>query len=206
MFLRVFNILYRFYQKRYLKEAKPKKITNLDSLKLDIPCRFIAVGKECRFKEQCVYSHDLSQMKTCQRYLFGRTCDDTCEKEHSSENAPICFHFMRGQCKKTNCRFRHDNIEEKNDHDCLVCLTNISYGKRFALLPCCDICVCTDCMMSNKRKCPICKKQHTYIIQSNVFLKGEDKKVYMENYHNNKKKIKCRFGDDCKYNDCIYGH
>ena len=175
-----------------------------------IPCRFIAVGKECQFKDQCVYSHDVSIMKTCQIYLAGLPCKaDDCKKEHSSDNAPVCFHFMNGNCKKTKCRFKHieQRVQDSQDlHDCLVCYTDIRYGKKFALLQCCDICVCTDCMLSNGRRCPICKMKYTFIVHSNVLLKGDEKKAFIDSYLANKKRINCQFGDTCKYNKCIYGH
>lgn len=176
-----------------------------------IPCRFIAVGLQCKFSDSCVYSHDKSLLTTCPRYLFGAKClDASCSLRHDSELAPICVHFIRSTCTKKKCRFKHEIPDDKYDSDCLICLNDIRLGKQYALLTCCDITVCMNCMTYKKtatdcnKKCPICKKNCDFVVPSNIHLKGQTKLDFINDYKQKLKETPCKFEQLCKWKTTCY--
>lgn len=175
--------------------------------KRNILCRFIATGQECKFGENCLYLHDENLIKVCPLYLSNRLCvNPICKYEHDTKNSPTCIHYIKGRCIRNNCKFKHPFATDNSDNDCLVCLNNIEYGKRYALLPCCNICICVDCVLKNKRKCPVCKEQTKYVVESFKLLKGREKMLFIDKFLKKTQNIYCKYGNRCKYKNCIYKH
>lgn len=50
----------------------------------------------------------------------------------------------------------------KSENTCVICLDNIS---EFALIPCGHVCVCKNCKIFLKKKCPICNTNINNILE-----------------------------------------
>jgi hypothetical protein len=109
--------------------------------------------------------------------------------------------------------------EENNvsDDNCGICWENIyTYKKRFGLLSNCDHKFCIACIRKhrqniqlpkiNRNKCPLCRVPSFGYCSSKFFLTGVNKQNEFDKSSQNRAKIMCRNGFDCRKQYCGFKH
>jgi hypothetical protein len=102
------------------------------------------VGR-CSRGDKCFGIHDIHRTAICQSVLRGIKCSagDDCDLTHesSSQVAPTCLHFLRGNCTKHLCPYSHAPVNPSAP----IC-------RAFAYLGYCD--TGSDCGQRHLRECP----------------------------------------------------
>ncbi|KAI8817909.1 uncharacterized protein EV422DRAFT_539309 [Fimicolochytrium jonesii] len=82
-------------------------------------CQFYRFG-QCQKGASCPYIHDPARLAVCPAFLKGSCTESPCKLSHSPTeyNMPICVHFERGRCTKSEeCPYLH----VKHSLDTAVC-------------------------------------------------------------------------------------
>lgn len=162
--------------------------------------------KKCKYGNKCKYPH-ISDQKEAKKYF--------CSKG--------------SRCYYLNCIFKHETLEERDERrdkeekedcetKCVICFTDVLQTKRrFGLLSHCNHTFCLNCIktyrsdnnidIKNRLKCPHCRVNSTWLLPSNFYLIGHKKKEAFNEFHDNRKKIKCRHGEQCnRIYSCPFEH
>lgn len=151
-------------------------------------CWNISRFGECRFGDSCRYSHST---------VCGRNFSESKEKGVESN----------GKAEITNGKCRSKNEKKNNDEKekCGICIETME-NKRFGLLVGCDHLFCMECIgswrneaanadtqesISSKRSCPLCREHSDFVVPSYFYVKGEEKKKFIERYLMKKSLIPC---------------
>ncbi|KAG5463387.1 MAG: hypothetical protein BJ554DRAFT_7992, partial [Olpidium bornovanus] len=75
------------------------------------------LGK-CKKGYLCPFAHDPKHVVVCKRHLQGSCAQGTgCPFSHLlvPEKVPLCVHFARGSCSKSECRYLHSRVSPTAD-------------------------------------------------------------------------------------------
>ena len=82
--------------------------------KLDIACAIYQRTGRCDHVKTCKYQHIPEHRALCQAFLKKGVCTTSghsgrCLLSHepTPQNTPLCIHFARNNCTKTDCRYAH---------------------------------------------------------------------------------------------------
>jgi hypothetical protein len=106
---------------------------------------FVIFVGQCPRGDKCFGIHDIHRTAICQSVLRGVTCSagDDCDLTHksSSQVAPTCLHFLRGNCTKRPCPYSHAPVNPSAP----IC-------RNFAYLGYCE--TGSDCVQRHLHECP----------------------------------------------------
>eukprot|EP00527_Entomoneis_sp_CCMP2396_P003012 CAMPEP_0198155108 /NCGR_PEP_ID=MMETSP1443-20131203/68966_1 /TAXON_ID=186043 /ORGANISM="Entomoneis sp., Strain CCMP2396" /LENGTH=349 /DNA_ID=CAMNT_0043821849 /DNA_START=106 /DNA_END=1155 /DNA_ORIENTATION=+ len=214
--------------------TQPQPRLNSEEPKLEenrLLCRFFFLQGNCRYKDQCAYSH---------------TLPEGLDIMEARQHIP-CPYFARGNCRYGECcELRHDPLDlNKNkpppttakklaaagpavarsspasaddDHAaiCGICLEDVTQaGHKFGLLSCCEHTFCFECLMEwrkegsseaqDRRSCPTCRKKSNYVVPSTVLAETiEEKDRIVQEYQTRLSHIPCKRFDET-LGSCPYG-
>jgi hypothetical protein len=169
----------------------------------------------------------------CLTYFKRSKCKygHNCKYPHISDEKEAKKYFCNNgsRCYYPGCIFKHETLEERDvrrdqeEHDdcetkCNICFTDVlQTNKRFGLLSHCNHVFCLNCIktyrmdttieITNRLKCPYCRIKSTWLLPSNFYLSGYKKQQALEEFHDKRKKIKCRHGEQCnRIHTCPFKH
>ena len=222
------NMFYRFYLS-LVAFFSFQAISNLESMMNKIWFS-IKLMKELEEKINFIEikKKEVKKREVCRMFVLTNRCkfDTNCMFLHTKDpeiiRMTICK--FRTECRKIHCQFGHEvemNMlnEENNvsDDNCGICWENIyTYKKRFGLLSNCDHKFCIACIRKhrqniqlpkiNRSKCPLCRVPSFGYCSSKFFLTGVNKQNEFDKSSQNRAKIMCRNGFDCRKQYCGFKH
>ena len=183
-------------------------------------CRFYFLQNNCRYGDNCSYSH---------------TLPENMSYEEARSQIP-CPYYAKGACRYgDHCQLRHDpndlvvstkreaSVDDTSSAVCGICLEDVKQvGHKFAILSCCKHVFCFQCLMEwrkegteeaeDRRSCPTCRKKSDWVIPSPIMPTTDAEKDQIATQYREKLgRIPCkRFNGklgSCPYgSDCFYAH
>ncbi|KAI5796643.1 hypothetical protein EDC01DRAFT_652237 [Geopyxis carbonaria] len=81
---------------------------------LNEPCKYFSLSGKCKNGLSCPYLHNPNEVAICPRFLASDSCPDgvLCDLSHdpTPHRVPACYHFLRGNCSNSNCRYAHVRV------------------------------------------------------------------------------------------------
>lgn len=157
-------------------------------------CRFFALHGNCRYGDNCAFSHDLE-----------------------SGNEAVCPFFLKGTCRYGDaCRLSHSlpstAAGDIMDLTCGICL---EVPQKFGLLSGCDHVFCFSCLMEWRKSqtcseqiknCPTCRNHSSHVIPSTTFYKSEQgKEEFVDSYKARLGAIPCKHFKSGRLGSCPFG-
>lgn len=155
---------------------------------------------KCRF-EECCYAHIVGEQFAKEYYCQNaKDCNNlSCIFQHSED-------ISNDANSETMCGICHEEIKDTN--------------KRFGLLQNCSHIFCLDCIkayrsgiynnaitLSDRLKCPMCRKSSRFVLPSKYNLVGEQKNRSFAKFCQKRKEKRCIYGTTCsRIKTCPFKH